>query len=124
MSKIFLSTLCIVTLGGASALAQSSTAEKAALEKFAKYEQTGEFSKCINQNMIKKTTIVDDSRIMFELKGNKTVLSTLNNQCHNLSFDRQFAYSSSGNKICAKDVISTKRGPCGLGQFETLEDKS
>lgn len=124
MNKNIFSIFCIVTLGGASALAQGTTAEKAALEKFSKYEQTGEFTNCINYNMIEKTTIVDDTRIMFELKGNKTVLSTLNNECRNLSFDRQFAYSPNANKVCAKDMISTKRGSCSLGQFETLEEKS
>lgn len=124
MSKNILSIFFIFTLGGASVLAQETTAEKAALEKFSKYEQTGESTRCINYNMIERSTIVDDTKIMFELKGNKTVLNTLNNECRNLSFDRQFTLNPNSNKVCAKDMISTRRGPCSLGQFETLEEKS
>ena len=124
MNKIFLSTLCIATLGGTSTLAQTTTAEKAALEEFADYSQTGEFTRCINHNMIKNTTIVDNNRIMFKLKGNKTVLSTFPRECNRLSFDRKFNYVASGGKICRNDMISTRYGSCSLGAFETLEKSS
>lgn len=124
MNKIVVGTFLIATLGGASAFAQGTTAERVALEKFSKYEQTGEFTRCINHNMIKNATIVDDSRIMFELKGKKTVLSTLRGECHRLGFNRQFGYASSGNKLCGQDMITTRRGSCILGEFETLEKKS
>ncbi len=124
MKKVTITALCIAALGGASAFAQNTTAEKAAMEEFAKYTQTGEFTKCINHNRIKKTTIVDDQKIMFEMRNNTVLLSTLARACSNLGFYRQFNYVASGNKICSKDMISTVRGSCSLGKFETLEKKS
>lgn len=124
MNKIILSTLCIAILGGTSALAQDRTSVAAAKEKLAKFNQTGQFENCISQNAIKNATIIDDTMIMFELRNNKHVLNTLDGQCRRLGFNRQFGYPSGRSKICSNDFITTSRGPCGLGQFEVLEEKS
>ncbi len=123
MNKVIIAAICITVLGGVSALAQSTTAERAAQERFAEYEQTGEFQQCIIHRMIKRTTIVDDSKIMFELKGGEVLLNTLSNDCTNLSFERKFNYATTNSRLCAKDVISTRYGNCILGKFELLEEK-
>lgn len=105
------------------AVAGEITAIKAAKEKLDKYIPTGEFEKCINQSEIRKTTIIDDTRILFELRNNKTYLNTLDGVCNRLGTNRQFSYPPSKGKLCNTDMISTENGPCGLGEFEILNEK-
>jgi len=123
MKKMFLPVVFAIAWGGSGALAYETKEEKTAKE-MAKYNQTGEYEKCIRYNMIDKTTILDDTKIIFELKNNKNLLNTMNSECTSLYFEKQFSMPSSGNKICAKDLISTRRDTCMLGAFEVLEDKS
>lgn len=123
MKKLLLSVVFVTVWGGAAAFAYETMEQKAAKE-MAKYNQTGETEKCIRYNMIKKTTILDDTKILFELKNNKYLLNTMNSECKSLYFEKQFSMSPSGNRVCTKDVISTPRATCLLGSFEVLEEKS
>ena len=82
MKKILLLTLgCLTMISAASA---QTRAQKAVDKKLAKYNQTGEFVNCIRRNMIKKMVVVDDTKILFELKGNKAMLNTLDKKCTGL----------------------------------------
>lgn len=123
MKKMLLSVVFVIACGSVGAFAYESMEQKTAKE-MAKYNQTGEFEQCIRYNMIDKTTILDDTKIIFELKNDKHLLNTMNSECRSLYFEKQFSMPSSGNKICAKDVISTRRATCMLGKFEVLEEKS
>ena len=123
MKKMLLSVVFLTAWGGAGAFAFESMEEKAAKE-MAKYNQTGEFEQCIRYNSINKTTILDDTKIIFELKNNKQMLNTMNSQCKSLYFEKHFSMTPSGNRLCAKDVIATPRATCMLGSFELLEEKS
>ena len=123
MKKILLpAVMFVIAWGGATAFAFESMEQKTAKE-MAKYNQTGEFENCISYSLINKTTILDDTKILFELKNNKYLLNTMNSECKNLYFEKQFTMSPNGNKICAKDVIATPRATCLLGSFEVLEKK-
>lgn len=124
MKKILILSLGCLAVGMASATAYETMAQKAANKEFAKYNQTGEFEKCINNNKIKKTVVVDDSKIIFEMKNNKFMLNTLNKECNSLAFERSFNYGVSNNKLCKKDVIQTRHATCLLSEFEVLEEKS
>ena len=123
MKYILVSIICALTLGGTSVLAQTM-AEEAAMEELSKFEQTGEFTDCVTHHMIKKTTIVDDSRIMFRIGQSKYLLNTLSSSCRQLGRDRQFGFDTSNSKLCYKDTISTRFGDCSLGQFEVLQKKT
>ena len=99
-------------------------------ERFAKamekYKQTGEFQNCIINNQIKRTRVLDDIHIIFEMNGNRAYLNTLDSKCPNLGFERSIKYTSHGNQLCSTDVITVVRphdtgAPCFLGKFETLE---
>ena len=122
MNKLLLSVVVFCTWGAAGAMAFESMEERAAKE-MAKYTQTGEFEKCVSYNMIKKTVILDDSNILFELKNDKYMLNTMKSECKKLAFEKQFSYAVSNNKICGKDIISTRRGTCSLSSFEILDKK-
>lgn len=118
----------IIALGclaiGTSAMAYETIAQKAANKEFAKYNQTGIFEKCIKHNMIKKTVVIDDTKIIFEMKNKKFVMNTLKSKCNGLAFDRSFNFGVSNNRICEKEVIQTRRDVCMLSKFEILEEKS
>ena len=123
MKKMLFPLVTTIALVSTCAMAEEITAIKAAKEKLDKYIPTGEFVKCINQSEIQNATIIDDTRILFELRNNKTYLNTLDGVCSRLGTNRQFAYPPSRSKICSTDMISTERGPCGLGEFEILKEK-
>ncbi len=123
MKKMLLLSVVFVTAwGGVAAFAFESMEQKAAKE-MAKYNQTGEFERCISYSLIDKTTILDDTRILFELKNNRYLLNTMNSECKSLYFEKKFNMTPNGNKLCAKDMISTPRATCLLGSFEILEKK-
>ena len=99
MNKILLTIVGVLAWASAGASAADTTAMKAAKEELAKFNQTGQFERCISQNAIKNATIVDDTKIMFELRNNKYVLNTLKAECTRLGIDRQFVYPSGRSKI-------------------------
>lgn len=108
-----------------SAMAQETIAQRAAKKEMAKYNQTGEFEKCIYRNQIRKTVIIDDSNILFQMRGKKYMLNTIPKGCNGLEFERQFAMPVRNNRLCEKDFITTFRGAtCMLSQFEVLDKKS
>ena len=123
MNKVTLLALGCFSLGIVSASGET-TAQKAAAKEFAKYNQTGEYKKCISNRLIDKTVIGDDTKIIFEMKNNKFMLNTLKSECRNLNLDRKFNFSVNGGKVCGKDVISTRVAACMLSDFEILEEKS
>ncbi|HPF46937.1 MAG: hypothetical protein KDF58_09130 [Alphaproteobacteria bacterium] len=123
MKKMLFPLVSTIVLTTTWAMAGEITAIEAAKEKLNKYSPTGEFEKCINQSEIKNATIIDDTRILFELRNNKTYLNTLDGVCSRLGTNRQFSYPPSRGKICSTDFITTERGPCGLGEFELLNEK-
>lgn len=123
MKKILLLTLgCLTMISAASA---QTGAQKAVDKKLAKYNQTGEFVNCIRRNMIKKMVVVDDTKILFELKGNKAMLNTLDKKCTGLAMFRQFSFGVQNNRVCDTDIITTRQSAiCNLSDFEVLEEKS
>lgn len=75
---------------------------------------------CLELYQIDHTEIVDDSTILFHMKGKKTYISKLPYRCHGLKFEDGFAYSTSISKICGKvDIIKVLRrgNTCALGAF-------
>jgi len=123
MRKIFISLICCIGLGFAFNAIAETDAERGAKE-LAKYNQTGEFKKCISYSLIKNTKVVDDNRIIFEMKHRKYMLNTLRSECRRLAYINNFAIAPFGNRVCGSDTINViaNGGPaCMLGEFEILE---
>lgn len=75
---------------------------------------------CLDLHMIDHTEVLDDSTILFHMKGKKTYISKLPYRCHGLKFEEGFSYSTSINKICGNvDTIKVLRrgNSCALGPF-------
>ncbi len=120
----------IVTFFGVFTLFIGVSSADTAAERYeremAKYKQTNTFENCIRNGSIKRTKVLDDRNIIFEMRNNTVYLNTLDNKCNSLGFTRQFSYKPTNNRLCGYDIISVfdsigPRGSCGLGQFELLE---
>lgn len=122
MKKILIVILGCLSIG--TVASAQTIAQKAADKEFAKYNQTGEFERCVQRNDVKKMVVIDDTKILFKLRGNKFVLNTLDNQCMGLAMFRQFTFGVNTNRMCDSDVIQTRRDICALSKFEVLEEKS
>ncbi|MCP5382629.1 MAG: hypothetical protein H6912_09705 [Kordiimonadaceae bacterium] len=124
MLKKILYTGLVFVFG--TSIAFSDTNEERFAKEMEKYKQTGEFQNCIINSQIRRTRVLDDIHIIFEMNGNKAYLNTLDNKCPNLGFERSIKYTSRGNQLCSTDVISVLRphdtgASCFLGKFEILE---
>ncbi|MCC3860479.1 hypothetical protein [Pseudemcibacter aquimaris] len=112
---------------GASVFAQEEKSERYNKE-MAKYSQTGEFKNCVRANSIRRTKILDDQHIIFEMTGKNILLNTLDRKCHSLGYLQQISYSVRNNRLCNVDFFNVMdnmraRTTCGFGKFEVLEKK-
>jgi len=82
---------------------------------------------CIPLQRIQNTRVLDDQTILFELRGNETLVNRLPNRCPGLGFEKSFGYKTSISQLCSQDIIwvithmgaGLDRGAsCGLGKFE------
>ena len=129
MRRIIFLTICCFGFGSLiSAIAD--TKEERATKEMAKYSQTGEFKKCVNYNLIKDTTVIDDTHIIFEMKHRKYFLNTLSSECRSLAYNNNFAIAPFGNRVCGNEMINVVTSlsggigqSCLLGEFEVLEKR-
>jgi hypothetical protein len=126
MMKILISALGIFNLTLSVAFSFVSKEERFAKE-MAKYSKTNTFESCISPQQIKRTNVLDDNHILFEMRGNKYLLNTLDHKCSRLGFERSISYTVRGGRLCNTDTVSVfdnSLGPissCFLGKFEILE---
>jgi len=124
MLKTLISSASLVILMATSTFADTG-AERFAKE-IAKYKQTDSFENCIRPRNIKRTKILDDNHIIFEMRNKKFFLNTLERKCPRLGFERAIAYNVRGGRLCNVDIVSVldpvgTGATCFLGKFETLE---
>ena len=129
MRKILLIILFFCGLGVVSVAFAETTTERS-VKELTNYKQTGEFERCISNNLIKTTMVLDDGRILFKMKHNKYMLNTMKSECPRLAFNKNFAYGVGGDsQLCGSDIISVVNyasgggASCVLGEFEVLERK-
>ena len=126
MMKILISAVGIFALTVSVAFSFVSKEERFAKE-MAKYTQTNTFENCIRPHQIKRTNVLDDNHILFEMRGNQYLLNTLDHKCSRLGFERSISYTVRGGRLCNTDIVSVfdaTMGPmssCFLGKFEILE---
>lgn len=84
---------------------------------------------CLNLAFIRNTKVLDDSTIVFEVRGAKYYRNDLPNRCPRLGFNNSFSYSTSITQLCNVDIITVlenfggriQRGAaCGLGKFHPI----
>ena len=124
MFKVILFIASIFVIATVSVFADTQSERFA--KEMAKYKQTNVFENCVQHNRIKRTNVLDDNHILFEMRNNKYFLNTLDHKCSRLGFERSIAYTVRTSKLCSYDIVSVfdpiGMGPgCFLGKFEVLE---
>lgn len=87
---------------------------------------------CINVSRIRSTKVVDDSSILFYMRGKSVYHNILPRQCRGLSREKRFSYHISGSLLCQLDLIrilydsgiGLEEGlSCGLGYFYEVTEE-
>lgn len=87
---------------------------------------------CVNTSRIRSTTIVDDSSIIFYMRGRTDYLNVLPRQCRGLAREGRFTYRTSGGSVCRLDAIRIlynfgtgirEGASCGLGYFQPVSEE-
>ena len=87
--------------------------------------------KCINTSVIRQTKIVDDSRILFYLRGKSIFHNVLPRKCNGLSREGRFSNKISSGSLCRHDTIRVlcrsgtglqEGAGCGLGYFHEITE--
>ncbi len=89
---------------------------------------------CIRASLIRQTKIVDDSRILFYLRGNSIYHNILPRQCRGLSREGRFSYKIATGSLCRLDTIRIiyrgsgigglqEGAACGLGYFHEVTEE-
>jgi hypothetical protein len=101
--------------------------EDAKLDKaLVKYTRTGEMKQCLNPRRIRKSTVINDTHIIFEVSSRLVYLNTLPRRCSRLGYFKAMAYEVRGGTLCDRDpfeVFDTtgfQYGSCFFGEFEKL----
>jgi hypothetical protein len=79
---------------------------------------------CLQTSQIDHTDIVNDSAIVFFMKGGKAYMNTMRIPCPSLKMDDGFAYMNDVPEICsASQTIRVLRSGnfCELGQFTPFD---
>ncbi len=88
-----------------------------------------ESQRCINTSTIRSTRVIDDSHIVFVMRGNKLFLNTLRRECRGLGREGRFSYVVRSHSLCRNDQISVlyasgfglqEGRSCGLGMFTPI----
>lgn len=75
---------------------------------------------CLDPTFIDHTQIVDDSTILFHMRGGKIWKNTLASRCFGLKMQGGFAYEVQGGTICSnmQTIRVLNQGSiCALGEF-------
>lgn len=82
--------------------------------------------RCIPLRNIVTTDVVDDSNILFYMRGDKVYLNQLSHRCPGLRSEKTFMYRTSLSELCDLDIVTvlynrgfgfTPGASCGLGRF-------
>jgi hypothetical protein len=92
--------------------AAASEGDKAAAKEAAEDPKADNFDRtptsCITLSNIKQTAIVDDSTILFYMRGGSkpTYRTRLAHECPNLEREGRFRYTTTMNRLCDSDLIT------------------
>lgn len=130
MSRLLI--LIAAGLAAACATPASSRVDKAAAEKLAGFERTGETETCLNVTRINSIDAVDESTLLVRVGASEYYVSDLSGRCSGAtnSFNR-IQYTTSISQLCRNEILQIVDnsqgftvGSCGMGSFEKLRKKS
>ena len=87
---------------------------------------------CIKASLIRQTKVVDDSRILFYLRGKSIYQNILPRRCRGLSREGRFSYHIATGSLCRLDTIRIlyhggaglqEGAACGLGYFHEVTEE-
>ena len=111
-------------VAAASILSSSSAADaKRDITYLDKFTMSGEVENCINTRRIKESLILDDSTIVFHMRGDSSYVNRLDQRCGGLRMKDSFSFSNGINRLCNTDTVWGQNKPCLLGMFERIEKK-
>ncbi|MEM9494784.1 MAG: hypothetical protein AAGA09_02180 [Pseudomonadota bacterium] len=123
--------LGVLTLLGAVFSASSAPAyaeDDKTANHVAGYQKTGDEVSCLRLSMVRDTDPLDDTMILFEVRGGAMFVNELNGRCVGLERERRFSLRTPQNQMCEGDIINVTdnfgnfRGSCSLGAFQALMD--
>jgi hypothetical protein len=88
---------------------------------------------CVSLGRIDRTDIVDDSNILFYMKGGDIYLNRLPHRCPGLRWEKAFMYRTSLSQLCNVDIITVLDNlgfgfspgvSCGLGPFYPISEET
>ena len=88
---------------------------------------------CISLSRIDRTDVVDDSNILFYMKGGDVYLNRLPHRCPGLRWEKAFMYRTSLSQLCNVDIITVLDNmgfgfspgvSCGLGPFYPISEET
>ncbi len=88
---------------------------------------------CISLSRIDRTDVVDDSNILFYMKGGDIYLNRLPHRCPGLRWEKAFMYRTSMSQLCNVDIITVLNNmgfgfspgvSCGLGPFYPISEET
>jgi len=119
----------IVTLAGVVSIpAFAEDDEKQPIE-----ELLSDAEHCISLSRIDRTDVVDDSNILFYMKGGDIYLNRLPHRCPGLRWEKAFMYRTSMSQLCNVDIITVLNNmgfgfspgvSCGLGPFYPISEET
>lgn len=131
MNRRLAAAVCLPLLVGAAGLARAAEPEAAPPANGASDVKPTPI--CLDPAFIDRTQIVDDSTILFHMRGGKIWKNTLASKCFGLKMQGGFAYEVQGGTICSnmQTIRVLNQGSiCALGEFtpytppEKTEEKS
>jgi hypothetical protein len=88
-------------------------------EEEEKQEKPENAVSCVNTSRIRNTTIVDDSSILFYMRGKTVYLNVLRRQCRGLAREGRFSYRS----LYGTAGGMREGASCGLGYFQEVTEE-
>ncbi len=75
---------------------------------------------CIRVRQIRNTKVIDDSAVILEMAGGRTLLMRLKYPCPQLAFHDYFSYEATLGLLCAEidHIVSRAGAHCQIGGFE------
>jgi len=95
-----------------------------------------EMRSCVTLRSLRRTEVIDDSTVLFRMRGRTTFLNILPRRCGGLAREDRFSYDSRFGRLCAGDMIRVlyidSFGPshqmregagCRLGSFQKISQE-
>lgn len=86
---------------------------------------------CVSLSQVDRTEVVDDTTILFYMRGNEIYRNVLPHRCPGLRRDEAFMYRVTTSQLCNVDVITVldrigagfmPGASCGLGKFQPISE--